>query len=227
MPARYALSGRTWKWAHHSGRGGAMRYSAPEQRHDRFAERLRRAKDGVHQCRPDARRLAVGVYRQRSKGQHRRRNLISPHDRGQHSRQAASVTRMQYSRGRQDGQPSRQGTGTFSGRVMLDPLLATTEGGREARVNSVVFEPGGRTYWHSHADGQLLLVASGRGAIETRDGGRHELQPGDSVWAPPGEEHWHGAAPDSFLVHTAVSLGPTHWHEEVSGERYEAAFKQL
>jgi quercetin dioxygenase-like cupin family protein len=115
--------------------------------------------------------------------------------------------------GRQDGQPSRQGTGTFSGRVMLDPLLATTEGGREARVNSVVFEPGGRTYW--------------RGAIETRDGGRHELQPGDSVWAPPGEEHWHGAAPDSFLVHTAVSLGPTHWHEEVSGERYEAAFKQL
>lgn len=133
---------------------------------------------------------------------------------------------MEHTRGRQDGKPSRQGTGTFTGRAMLDPLVGVDDGKREVRVNSVVFEPGGRTYWHSHADGQLLLVASGRGAIETRDGDRKDLAPGDTVWAPPGEEHWHGAAPDSLLVHTAVSLGKTQWAEEVPDARYQAAFTE-
>lgn len=108
---------------------------------------------------------------------------------------------------------------------MLDPLLDDGEAGK-VRVNSVLFEPGARTYWHSHADGQLLLVASGRGVVETRDGDHRALRAGDSVWAPPGEEHWHGAAPDSFLVHTAVSLGATRWQEEVGDERYQAAVKE-
>lgn len=134
---------------------------------------------------------------------------------------------MEHVRGRQDGQPSRQGTGTFSGRVVLDPLVGVDDGKREVRANTVVFEPGGRTYWHSHDDGQLLLVASGRGAVETRDGDRKDLRPGDTVWAPPGEEHWHGAAPDSLMVHTAVSLGRTQWLEEVTDERYRAAFADL
>jgi quercetin dioxygenase-like cupin family protein len=110
---------------------------------------------------------------------------------------------------------------------MLDPLVGVDDGKREVRVNSVVFDPGGRTYWHSHDDGQLLFVAGGRGAVETRDGDQRELLPGDAVWAPPGEEHWHGAAPDSLLVHTAVSLGRTQWLDEVSGERYQAAFEAL
>lgn len=129
---------------------------------------------------------------------------------------------MEYSRGR-DGQPSRLGTGTFTGRVMLDPLLGADDGRREVRVNSVVFEPGARTFWHSHDDGQLLVVSSGRGVVENRDGGRHAIEVGDTVWAQPGEEHWHGAAPDSLLVHTAVSLGATRWHEEVPDERYQSA----
>lgn len=131
---------------------------------------------------------------------------------------------MEHARGRQEGQPSRQGTGTFSGRVMLDPLLDSDDGNRQARVNSVVFEPGARTFWHSHDDGQLLLVGSGRGMVENREGDRHELLPGDSVWALPGEEHWHGAAPGSLLVHTAVSLGATRWREEVNEDRYRDAF---
>jgi quercetin dioxygenase-like cupin family protein len=131
---------------------------------------------------------------------------------------------MEYAKGRMGGQPSRMGDeGTFSGRAMLDPLLDDGAAAR-VRVNSVVFEPGGRTHWHSHTDGQVLLVASGRGMVENRDGDRHVLEPGDLVWAPPGEEHWHGAAPDSFLAHTAVSLGVTRWHEEVSADSYEAAF---
>jgi quercetin dioxygenase-like cupin family protein len=132
---------------------------------------------------------------------------------------------MEYVHGRQQGKPSRVGEGTFTGQAMLDAVLADGEGDAAVvRVNSVVFGPGGRTYWHSHADGQVLLVGSGRGMVENRDGDRHALHPGDVVWAAPGEEHWHGAAPDSFVTHTAVSLGATQWLEEVSGDRYDAAF---
>lgn len=131
---------------------------------------------------------------------------------------------MEYAKGRLDDQPSRAGdAATFSGRALLETLLDDGAAAK-VRVNSVVFEPGGRTYWHSHTDGQVLLVSSGRGMVENRDGDRHALQPGDLVWAPPGEEHWHGAAPDASLAHTAVSLGVTQWAEEVPGERYEAAF---
>lgn len=134
---------------------------------------------------------------------------------------------MQHVRGRQDGQPTRPGdSGTFSGRVLMDGLLADGEGDAAAvRVNTVIFEPGGRTFWHSHANGQVLIVGTGRGMVETRDGDRHALQSGDIVWAPPGEVHWHGAAPDSFVAHTAISLGATQWLEEVTGDRYEEAFK--
>jgi quercetin dioxygenase-like cupin family protein len=131
---------------------------------------------------------------------------------------------VEYVQGRKGDQPSRAGDeGTFSGRAMLDPVLDDGAAAR-VRVNSVVFEPGGRTYWHSHADGQMLIIGSGRGMVENRDGDRHVLHAGDLVWAPPGEEHWHGAAPDSFLTHTAISLGPTRWGEEVPADHYEAAF---
>ena len=90
---------------------------------------------------------------------------------------------MEHVRGRQDGQPTRAGdAGTFSGRVMMDGLLADGDGdATNVRVNSVVFEPGGRTFWHSHAGGQVLIVGTGRGMIETRDGDRHALHPGDIV----------------------------------------------
>jgi quercetin dioxygenase-like cupin family protein len=135
---------------------------------------------------------------------------------------------MKHAHGREDGkQPSPGDPGTFTGQAMLDVALADGAGDTSVvRVNNVSFEPGGRTYWHSHANGQVLLVGSGRGMVETRDGDRHALHPGDVVWAPPGEVHWHGAAPDSPVTHTAVSLGVTEWQEEVSGDRYEAAFRE-
>jgi len=129
---------------------------------------------------------------------------------------------MEHVRGRKDGQPSAQGTGPFTGRAMLDPVLA--EPG--IRVNSVFFEPGGRTYWHSHAGGQVLLGTAGRGLVETRDGDRKVIEAGDAVWAPPGEVHWHGAAPGSFLAHTAISIGETEWAEEVAEDRYRAVAEQ-
>lgn len=133
---------------------------------------------------------------------------------------------MEYERGRKDGVPSIVGPkGTFSGHVMQDALLDDGEKG-EVRVLSVIFQPGARTYWHSHAAGQALLIASGRGMVETRDGDRRVVGPGDVVWSPPGEVHWHGAAPDALLSHTAVSLGLTSWAEEVDDSHYRQAFEQ-
>ena len=127
---------------------------------------------------------------------------------------------MEIEHGRK-GTPSRVGEAdTFSGRAMLDPLLE--DGNGEVRINSVMFSPGGRTFWHSHAGGQVLIVGSGHGMVETRDGHRERLNPGDVVWAPPGELHWHGAAPDSFLTQIAVQEGVTQWSDHVTDEEYDA-----
>jgi quercetin dioxygenase-like cupin family protein len=112
-------------------------------------------------------------------------------------------------------------SGTFTGRAWLERVLAAEGVG----VNSVFFEPGGRTYWHSHGGGQLLLVSSGLGLVATREGGR-VVRPGDVVHAPPNEEHFHGASPGAYLAHTAVSLGVTDWLEEVDPAAYEAIWEQ-
>jgi quercetin dioxygenase-like cupin family protein len=118
------------------------------------------------------------------------------------------------------GSPSQQRTATFTGTVYLDPVL-TADG---VMVNTVTFTPGARTYWHHHPGGQLLVVAAGRGLVATRAGEAHILATCDIVWAEPGEEHWHGAAPDSLLTHTAVSHGPTQWLGEVAAPDYAGAF---
>jgi quercetin dioxygenase-like cupin family protein len=132
---------------------------------------------------------------------------------------------MEYESGRK-GDPSRVGDdNTFSGHALLDPLLDDGDKG-EIRVNSVLFQPGGRTFWHSHAGGQILIVTSGSGVVENKDGDRHRLGAGDVVWAPPGEVHWHGAAPESFINHTAISLGLTQWHEEVDQDHYTGLFEE-
>lgn len=133
---------------------------------------------------------------------------------------------MEYERGRKDGVPSNVGPKpTFTGHAMQDALLDDGAEGR-VRVYSVIFEPGARTFWHSHAAGQTLLVSSGEGMVQTRDGDKRVVRAGDVVWAPPGEVHWHGAGPHSFLSHTAVSLGVTSWEGEVSEERYHEAFEE-
>ena len=132
---------------------------------------------------------------------------------------------MEYERGRKDGVASNVGPKpTFTGNAMQDSLLDDGAAG-QVRVYSVIFEPGARTYWHSHAAGQTLLINSGQGMVQTRDGDRRVVRAGDVVWSPPGEVHWHGAAPDAFLSHTAVSLGLTSWEEEVDEGRYRDAFR--
>ncbi len=79
----------------------------------------------------------------------------------------------------------------------------------------VSFPAGVRTHWHSHPDGQVLYVVDGRGRVGTRDGAVEHIEPGDVVYAPPDEEHWHGASEDEAVRHLALSFGDTAWREPV------------
>lgn len=126
---------------------------------------------------------------------------------------------MHVVRGRPDGRESELRTSTFTGVVYGDPVLATDE----VVVNNVMFGPCSRTYWHSHTAGQLLLVHTGHGVVATRAGDVVEVRAGDVVYAAPGEEHWHGGGPVTLLAHTAISIGPTVWLEEVAESDYQAA----
>jgi quercetin dioxygenase-like cupin family protein len=126
---------------------------------------------------------------------------------------------MKIHRGRLPGVPSENRTETFTGTVWADPILA--EENPALNALTVCFTPGARTYWHSHGEGQVLIVTHGRGFVQNRDEEKALLTPGDIVYAPPGEEHWHGAADDSMLVHLAVSLGSTRWLQEVDEDLYQ------
>ena len=126
---------------------------------------------------------------------------------------------MYVSHGRIEGQPSGQRTATFTGTVHSDPVLTAPE----VMINTVIFTPGARTYWHRHPGGQLLVVTAGRGIVATRAGDARVVGSGDVVWAGPGEEHWHGACGDSLMAHMAVSHGKTRWSGEVADGDYTAA----
>jgi len=123
-------------------------------------------------------------------------------------------------------EPSRKGPAEwFTGTVRIDPLFQPPD---PARVSGalVTFEPGARTAWHTHPLGQTLLIVSGLGRVQRESGPIEEVRPGDVVWFPPGEKHWHGAGPASAMAHIAIqeSLNgsPVDWLEKVSDERYGA-----
>lgn len=122
---------------------------------------------------------------------------------------------MELIHGRAPGARCEQRKGTVTGAVWGTPVLPRTDG---VTINTVYFAPGGRTYWHRHGGGQVLRVASGHGWVGVRGQAAEPMREGDLVWAAPGEEHWHGATDDGFLVHLAVSLGDTEWLEEVAAE---------
>ncbi len=113
----------------------------------------------------------------------------------------------------------------FTGDVWWDVIHAGQEPSR-MRANLVRFAPGAHTHWHSHALGQALHVVSGVALVGTRDGTVIEAHPGETVSCPPGEEHWHGAAPDRFMEHIAMWEGrgdgtpETTWLEPVSAGHY-------
>jgi quercetin dioxygenase-like cupin family protein len=94
-----------------------------------------------------------------------------------------------------------------------------------AGVFRVLFEPGARTNWHTHPEGQILYVVTGEGRARREGEPVVEIGPGDVVYFAPGERHWHGAAPETFMVHIAVnpaasSDGGTDWMEPVTDEEY-------
>ena len=108
-------------------------------------------------------------------------------------------------------------SGTFTGDAWFEPRITEAE---NVGVNTVQFGPSSRTYWHSHAGGQVLVVVAGRGIIGTRDGTVIEIQAGDVIHTAPGVDHYHGALSDSFLMHEAISIGETEWLEEVADADY-------
>jgi quercetin dioxygenase-like cupin family protein len=115
-----------------------------------------------------------------------------------------------------------QRSGPFTGTAWGDHLMVCDG----VSMSNVYFAPGARTFWHRHERGQLLTVTSGEGLIVSRDGTVVRVRNGDMVWTQPGEEHWHGAAEDTFLVHTSATIGSTDWLEEVEGQDYRDASRQ-
>jgi quercetin dioxygenase-like cupin family protein len=121
-------------------------------------------------------------------------------------------------------QPSVRGPADwFTGTVRIDPLF---QANTPARVTggSVTFEPGARTAWHTHPLGQTLIVTTGCGRVQREGGSIEEIRPGDVVWIPPGEKHWHGASPTTSMTHIAIQEqleGKTaDWLEHVTNEQY-------
>lgn len=125
-------------------------------------------------------------------------------------------------RGRPAAAASARRTDTFTGEVWADPVLPASDG---TLINTVVFTPGARTFWHRHERGQVLLVVHGEGVVGTRGGPPQLVRAGDVVWTPPGEEHWHGATPDALMSHIAVSLGATSWADAVPAGDYAAGYR--
>jgi quercetin dioxygenase-like cupin family protein len=121
--------------------------------------------------------------------------------------------------------PSAKGPADyFTGTVRVDPLFDAPDPARVVGA-SVTFEPGARTAWHTHPLGQTLIVISGIGRAQRWGGEIQPLNPGDVIWFPPGEKHWHGAAPNIAMTHYAIQEklnGKTvDWLEQVSDEQYQ------
>ena len=127
---------------------------------------------------------------------------------------------------RNGSQPSAKGPSDwFTGTVRIDPLFQVNAPSRAAAA-SVTFEPSARTAWHTHPLGQTLIVAAGCGRVQHWGGTIEDIRPGDVVWFPPGEKHWHGAAPTTAMTHIAIQEQldgkVVDWMEKVSDEQYNA-----
>lgn len=128
---------------------------------------------------------------------------------------------------RNGSQPSARGpAANFSGTVRVDPLFPKPNGPTRATGSYVTFEPGARTAWHTHPLGQTLVVTAGAGRVQRWGDPVQAIGPGDVVWIPPGQKHWHGAAPTTAMTHIAItelSEGKAvDWLEKVMDAEYSA-----
>src|SRR4051812_39920540 len=113
---------------------------------------------------------------------------------------------------------------TFTGDAWIDQIVRGQQPSR-VRVAFVRFAPGARNAWHAHAVGQTIHVTDGVGLVQSRGSDIVEMRAGDTVYTPPGEWHWHGAAPDRFMTHLAIWEAPTEgeesdWADLVTDEEY-------
>ena len=127
---------------------------------------------------------------------------------------------------RNGSQPSNKGPADwFTGTVRIDSPFKGSDPARVAGA-IVTFEPGARTAWHTHPLGQTLIVTAGCGRAQRWGGPIEEIRPGDIIWFPPGEKHWHGAAPTTAMTHIAIQEQldgkAVDWMEKVSDEQYQA-----
>jgi quercetin dioxygenase-like cupin family protein len=124
-----------------------------------------------------------------------------------------------------NGPETRQGPAErFTGTVYMDEAAAPA-GDSRASAMLVHFTPGARTAWHTHPKGQTIYVLEGVGRAQSRGGELEVIEPGDRVFFEPGEEHWHGAAPDRFMTHLALldvddDGNNATWLEHVTDEEY-------
>ena len=113
---------------------------------------------------------------------------------------------------------------TFVGDAWIDPIVRGESPSR-VRVSVVRFAPGARNAWHAHAVGQTVHITEGVGRMQARGEVQIEVRAGDTIRTPPGEWHWHGAAPDHFMTHLAMWEAPadgpeSEWGDHVSDEEY-------
>jgi quercetin dioxygenase-like cupin family protein len=132
---------------------------------------------------------------------------------------------------RNGSQPFGKGAAEyFTGNVRVDPLFEAPDPSR-ARGASVTFEPGARSAWHTHPLGQILIVTSGCGWVQSEGGPKMEIRPGDVVWCPRNEKHWHGATATTAMTHIAIQEQldgkVVDWMEKVSDQQYLAPKSDL
>lgn len=123
---------------------------------------------------------------------------------------------MHVGRGTRNGQPSGHPSATTTGAVRSDILLNAPG----ARSINIMFPPGARTHWHSHAGGQFIYTVAGEGWIQERGGELVVLNPGDVVWTEPNVEHWHGASKSGLVFQIMAHFGDVKWLKEVTDEEY-------
>ncbi len=127
---------------------------------------------------------------------------------------------------RNGSRPSGKGPADwFTGSVRVDPMFGAPPPARVGGAH-VTFEPGARTAWHTHPLGQTLIVTSGLGLVQREGGPIEEIRPGDVIWFPPGEKHWHGASPKTAMSHIAIQEAldgkVVDWMEHVTDAQYAA-----
>jgi len=114
----------------------------------------------------------------------------------------------------------------FTGAVYID-TVAAPYGASRVSASNVHFTPGARTHWHTHPNGQTIFVLEGVGRCQRRGGPVEEIRAGDRVFFEPGEDHWHGAAPNRFMLHVAIAQADDEgtvvtWGDPVSDADYDA-----